>query len=112
MSARLLSGCPLCFSWPAPYRFWARRGRLLPLAATAKPAGNERERHLALRSRARDFLLALLVAVPAAFHSAADCQGVMFARAVMFRMAIYTPALAIPLGLLLSSIIYLRRRAG
>ena len=58
------------------------------------------------------FLLALLVAVPAAFHSAADCQGVMFARAVMFRMAIYTPALAIPLGLLLSSIIYLRRRAG
>jgi len=55
-------------------------------------------------------LAAVLVAVPAAFHFAADRDGVLFVRAVMFRTAIYAPALAIPAGLLVASIIYLRRR--
>ncbi|MGI8432971.1 MAG: DUF4184 family protein [Chthoniobacterales bacterium] len=57
-------------------------------------------------------LVALLVAVPAAFHFAANLEGIMFVRAIMFRTAIYAPALALPLGLLVASIIYLRRRAG
>lgn len=54
--------------------------------------------------------LGLLVALPAALHFASGKQGVLFARAVMFRTAIYAPAVAIPLGLLVASVIYLRRR--
>ncbi len=54
--------------------------------------------------------IALLVALPAALHFASAKQGVLFARAVMFRVAIYAPAVAIPLGLLVASVIYLRRR--
>ncbi len=53
---------------------------------------------------------ALLLALPAAIHFAAGRTGVLFARAVMFRTAIYAPAIAIPLGLMVTSIIYLRRR--
>ncbi len=54
--------------------------------------------------------LALLVALPGAVHFSSDKQGVLFTRAVMFRTAIYAPAVAIPLGLLVASVIYLRRR--
>ena len=54
-------------------------------------------------------LPALLIAVPAAVHFAAGRTGVLFARAVLFRTAIYAPAIALPLGLIASSIIYLRR---
>jgi hypothetical protein len=55
-------------------------------------------------------VVALLIALPAAVHFAAGKQGVLYARAIMFRTAIYAPAIAIPLGLLVCSIIYLRRR--
>lgn len=53
---------------------------------------------------------ALFVALPAAIHFASGKQGVLFARAVMFRVAIYVPAIALPLGLFVASVIYLRRR--
>jgi Domain of unknown function (DUF4184) len=50
--------------------------------------------------------VALLIAVPAAWHFAGSRQGVLFARAVMFRVAIYAPAIVIPLGLVAASVMY------
>lgn len=55
-------------------------------------------------------LVSLLVALPLALHFAANRQGVMFVRAVMFRTALYAPDIGIPLSLLAVSIIYTRRR--
>lgn len=55
-------------------------------------------------------LLALLVAVPLAVHLSAAKQGVLYVRSIMFRTAIYAPAVAIPLGLLVACVFYLRRR--
>ncbi len=55
-------------------------------------------------------VIALLIAIPAAIQLAGAKQGVLFARAVMFRVALFGPSVAIPLGLLVASVIYLRRR--
>ena len=55
-------------------------------------------------------VLALLVAVPLAVHFSSEKQGVLYVRSIMFRTAIYAPAVAIPLGLLVACVIYLRRR--
>ncbi len=55
---------------------------------------------------------ALAIALPAAWHFAAGRQGAMFVRAVMFRTALYGPEIAVPVGLLVASIIYLRARRG
>ncbi|MBA3960540.1 MAG: DUF4184 family protein [Chthoniobacterales bacterium] len=54
--------------------------------------------------------LALLISLPAAIHAAGAKQGVLFARAIMFRTAIYAPAIALPLGLAVACFVYLRRR--
>jgi hypothetical protein len=53
--------------------------------------------------------LALLIAFPTAIHVASTTPGVFFARAVLFRTAIYTPAIAIPCLLFAASVSYLRR---
>ena len=52
--------------------------------------------------------LSILLPITSA-GAALDRTGVLFARAVLFRTAIYAPAIALPLGLIASSIIYLRR---
>lgn len=54
--------------------------------------------------------VALLIALPAAVHFAASPHGILFVRAVLFGTAIYAPAIAVPLGLLATSVIYLRRQ--
>lgn len=55
--------------------------------------------------------LALIIALPAAIHSAriAARPGFLFGRSFLFRVAIYTPGVAIPLSLTGAAIIYARR---
>ena len=84
------------------YYFWLRRE-----PARAVTEESDRWRYLA------GFAIcafAFLVSLPAAVHAAGVKQGVLFARAIMFRTAIYAPAIAIPLGLAVASFVYLRRR--
>ena len=55
--------------------------------------------------------LTVAISFPLAVHdaSAAALHGFLFCRSVVFRVAIYSPAVAVPLGLIGASVIYARR---
>jgi hypothetical protein len=54
-------------------------------------------------------IVALLVSLPPALRMASLLHGFLFYRSLAFRTAIYLPAVAIPLSLLATSVIYARR---
>jgi hypothetical protein len=56
-------------------------------------------------------MLSLVISLPAAasYATSASLPDVPFVRSILFRTATYSPAIAIPLGLVATSIIYARR---
>jgi Domain of unknown function (DUF4184) len=55
--------------------------------------------------------ISLLISLPAAAHYAesASYHGFLFFRSLLFRIAIYAPAVAVPLSLLATTVLYARR---
>ncbi|MEP6974041.1 MAG: DUF4184 family protein [Spartobacteria bacterium] len=73
------------------------------------PAGAERWRYLFW---AAILVLSLVITLPVAVHYAvtASLRDVAFVRSILFRTAIYSPLVALPLTLLASGLIYHRRQ--
>ncbi len=86
------------------YCLWLRSRPLLPTSAP----GAERWRYLFWLAI---FGLSLVATLPAAVHyaHAASLHELLFVRSVLFRTAIYSPLVAVPLTLLASGLIYSRR---
>jgi hypothetical protein len=86
------------------YWLWLRRRPAIPSAAT-ETDGWRCLFWLAIVA------LSLVISVPAAVHDAtsASLHDFRFIRSIVFRTAIYSSALALPLGLVATSIIYVRR---
>jgi hypothetical protein len=85
------------------YGIWLCRQRPNP-SPTLEPDG---WRHLLWGAI---LIISLLVTLPPAVHVASAFHGFLFYRSLAFRTAIYSPAVAIPLSLLATTVVYARRQ--